>query len=191
MLACIWCTGTCFIWLHTSAITCQIIMVLVRFLCRLIRSLCWLVRSLSWLVTYSFVRKWTLEMCSCPINAIQITTKLSDKSPPYMCTKNVERMQPTKLFPGLRTAILTFQIHKLWRRFLRIETPKDKGPFLMTSVNWYLHLSFYSACWHVTYSYIKGQPELTFFFTWVNFYSFWFLQQNALAIHMCRHILTR
>ena len=30
-----------------------------------------------------------------------------------MCTKNVDRMQPTKLLPGLRAAILTFQIDKL------------------------------------------------------------------------------
>ena len=40
----------------------------------LVRSLCCLVRSLCWLVTYLFVRKWILKMCSCPINAIQITT---------------------------------------------------------------------------------------------------------------------
>ena len=46
-------------------------------------------------------------------------------------------MQPTKLFPGLRAAILTFQIHKLWRRFLRIVTSKDKDPFLMTPVNYW------------------------------------------------------
>ena len=51
-----------------------------------------------------------------------------------MCTKNVDRMQPTKLFPGSRAAITTFQVHKLLRRFLRIVTSKDKGPFLMTLV---------------------------------------------------------
>ena len=31
-------------------------------------------------VDFSFVSKWILKTCSCPINAIQITTKLSDKS---------------------------------------------------------------------------------------------------------------
>ena len=31
-------------------------------------------------------------------------------------------MQPTKLFPGLRASNLTFQIHKLGRRFLKIVT---------------------------------------------------------------------
>ena len=50
-------------------------------------------------------------------------------------------MQPTKLFPGLRAAILTFQIDKLWRRFLRIVTSKDKGPFLMTPVIYFFYIS--------------------------------------------------
>ena len=48
--------------------------------------------------------------------------------------KNVDQMQVTKLHLGSLAAILTFQIHKLWRRFLRIVTSKDKGPFLMTPV---------------------------------------------------------
>mgnify|MGYP003692038591 CR=1 FL=1 len=38
-------------------------------------------------------------------------------------------MQQTKLLPGLRAAILTFQIHKFWRRFLRIVTSKDRSLF--------------------------------------------------------------
>ena len=45
-------------------------------------------------------------------------------------------MQPTILLQDLRATILTFQIHKLWRRFLRIVTSKDKDPFLMTPVKY-------------------------------------------------------
>ena len=53
---------------------------LIGSLCRLVRSLCWLDRSLCWLVTYSFVRNLIIKTCSYPVNTIQITTKLSDKS---------------------------------------------------------------------------------------------------------------
>ena len=60
---------------------------LVRYLCWLLKSLCrlfsslyWLIRSLCWLVTYSFVRNLIIKTCSCPVNTIKITTKLSDNS---------------------------------------------------------------------------------------------------------------
>ena len=39
-------------------------------------------------------------------------------------------------------AILTFQVHELWRRFLRIVTSEDKGPFLMTPVICIKHVRF-------------------------------------------------
>ena len=53
---------------------------LVRYLCWLVRSLCWLVRSICWLVTYSLRRKVSLKTCTFPVNAMHITTLLSDKS---------------------------------------------------------------------------------------------------------------
>ena len=52
----------------------------------LVRSLCWLVISLCWLVTYSFGKKNQTRYCQ--VNAIQITTKLSDKSTLYFTGKH-------------------------------------------------------------------------------------------------------
>ena len=72
------------VWWHTSAITCQIIMLTCQIFmssCQIFMLTC---KSLCWLVTYSFVRKWILITFSCQINAIQITTKLSDKATKYL-----------------------------------------------------------------------------------------------------------
>ena len=67
-----------YVWWHSSAYICQIIM-----------STCWNLkstrqfllstcRSFSWLVTYLFVRKLKMKMYWCLINAIQITAYFSE-----------------------------------------------------------------------------------------------------------------
>ena len=46
-------------------------------------------------------------------------------------------MQPKNYFRVYVAAILTFQVHELWRRFLRILTSKDKGPSSLDSLYTY------------------------------------------------------